>query len=308
MAVIVKTGQTMKPKLILCLALVLSGALPAVVQAKFIYSTNADGGTVTITGYSDSGGEVVIPGMINGLQVTSIGNFAFARHPTITGITISDSVTSIGDEAFTAVDTGSSLTKVTIGNSVTSIGRGAFTFCEKLTSVEIPKSVVSIGNGVFGGCFGLKRIMVDANNTAYISVDGVLFNKSKTALIQFPAGKAGNCTIPDTVTNIADMALWNCLKLTSVTIPNGITSIGQEAFAACNSLTNVTIPASVTSIGIWAFDSCVSLKGIYFHGNAPRLGRYHAFNGADNAIIYYLPGTTGWGKTFDGRPTALWNP
>ena len=296
----------MKFKLILCLALILNFALPPTVQAQFNCMTN--NGTITITRYTGSGGVVAIPGTINGLPVTSIGNNAFARHPTLTSLAIPNSVINIGDWAFTATDSYSSLTNVTIGNGVNAIGRGAFHFCDKLTSITIPASVVSIGNGAFGGCFGLKKIMVDTNNPAYSSVDGVLFNKSQTTLVQFPAGRAGNYTIPETVSNIEDFALWNCPRLTSVTIPDGITNIKHEAFAACSRLTSVTIPASVTSIGDSAFDSCVSLKAIYFHGNTPKLGRYHAFNLTDNAIVYYSPGTSGWGTTFDGLPTVLWKP
>jgi hypothetical protein len=204
-----------------------------------------------------------------------------------------------------------------IGNGVIAVGRGAFHFCDKLTGIRIPKNVTRIGNLAFGGCFGLKSIIVDSNNAAYSSLDGVLFNKNQTELVQYPAGKAGSYTIPNTVTDIGDCALWNCPKLTSIIIPEGVTTIKKEAFAACGSLTSVTIPASVTNIEIWAFDSCVSLKGVYFHGNAPGHQEYHGYKGIDiyhvfigdgKAIVYYLPGTTGWGKTFDGRPTAFWKP
>jgi hypothetical protein len=56
-----------------------------------------------------------------------------------------------------------------------------------------------------------------------------------------------------------------------------------------------------------AFEYCNSLTGIYFKGNAPSLGS-GAFDGANNVIVYYLPGTTGWGPTLHGRPTAPWKP
>ena len=83
-------------------------------------------------------------------------------------------------------------------------------------------------------CTSLTAITVDALNSAYSSVDGVLFNKSQTTLIQYPAGKAG----------------------TSYTIPNSVTSIGDSAFSGCTSLTSVTIATSVTSIGDEAFYDC----------------------------------------------------
>jgi hypothetical protein len=324
--------MVMKFILLPCLALILGGALPAAARGQFIYSTNADGSSVTITGYTGAGGTVIIPNTINGLSVTSIGNWAFARHPAVTRVTMPDSVTSIGIGAFDATDSHSGLTNVVIGSQVASIGMNAFHFCDRLTSIKIPGSVTNIGMAIFGdgwlpkttnigvafgGCFGLKEIIVDTNNAAYSSRDGVLFNQDKTTLIQCPGGKAGSLIIPNSVTNIGDYAIWNCPKLTSVTIPEGVTRIKKEAFAACGSLTRITIPASVTNIELWAFDSCVSLKAVYFHGNAPGhdeyrgyRGRdiYRAFNGDSEAVVYHLPGTTGWGKTFDGLPTKIWKP
>lgn len=307
----------MKLKLLPGLVLVLSGALSAVAQAEFIYSTNADGTTAAITRYTGSSDAVTIPGTIDGLRITSIGTRTFWANPTVASVTIPDTVTNIGAEAFSAVDSHSSLTNVVIGNGVIAIGHGAFHFCDKLTSIRIPQNVTGIGPLAFGGCFGLKSIIVDSNNAAYCSLDGVLFNKNQTELVQYPAGKTGNYTIPNTVTDIADYALWNCPKLTGITIPEGVTTIKKEAFAACGRLTKVIIPVSVTNIDLWAFDSCVSLKGVYFHGNAPGhpeyhgykgVDIYHAFNGDDGTVVYHLAGTTGWGTTFDRLPTALWKP
>jgi hypothetical protein len=105
--------------------------LTAVAQGQYIYSTNADGITLTITGYDGSGGEVSIPSTINDLPVTSIGSWAFYS-TSVTNVTIPDSVTSIGDGAFAYC---SSLTNVTIPNSVTSIGDWMFAFCSSLTKV-----------------------------------------------------------------------------------------------------------------------------------------------------------------------------
>ena len=115
-------------------------------------------------------------------------------------------------------------------------------------------------------------------------MDGVLFNKSQTSLIQYPGGKVGIYTIPESVTNI-----W------------------AFAFYACNGLTSVTIGNGITSIGVYAFAYCTSLTAVYFQGNAPNVDGGVLYDD-NNATVYYLPGTTGWSSTFGGRPTVLWLP
>ena len=92
------------------------------------------------------------------------------------------------------------------GLPVTSIGNGAFANCTSLTSVTIPNSVTSIGGRAFSGCTSLSAITVEALNSFYSSVNGVLFNKSQTTLIQYPGGKAGSYTIPNSVTSIGSFA------------------------------------------------------------------------------------------------------
>jgi hypothetical protein len=86
-----------------------------------------------------------------------------------------------------------------------------------------------------------------------------------------------------------------------------VTSIGDWAFSQCTSLTSLVIPDSVTNVGDYVSAYCSSLTGIYFQGNAPNIDSF-AFDNENYATIYYLPGTTGWGATFGGAPTALWKP
>ncbi len=97
-------------------------------------------------------------------------------------------------------------------------------------------------------------------------------------------------------------------------IPNSVTEIAPATFSGCSSLTNITIGDSATSIGACAFWSCGNLSAVHFLGNAPVLkyppppatseGPFYDIP----ATAYYLPGTTGWGTSFGGLPTELWNP
>jgi len=212
-----------------------------------------------------------------GNSVTSIGESAFFDCTSLTSVTIPDSVTSIGRWAF--CDTG--LTSVTIPNSVTSIGEYAF-YGTGLTSVTIPNSVTSIGLGAFIYCRKLTSINVDIANTAYSSVNGVLYDKDRAALIAYPTGKTGVFTIPDSVTSIGVNAFISCTGLTSVTIGSSVTSIGSGAFSNCTGLTSVTIPNSVTSIGVGTFSGCTGLTSVTFEGTIPSSGfdnNYPVFDG-----------------------------
>ena len=214
-------------------------------------------------------------------SVTTIGNSAFSRCSSLTSVTIPNSVTSIRYNAFRSC---SSLTSVTIPNSVTSIEESAFEYCSKLTSVTIPSSVTTIGYGVFYGCSSLTSIDVDSQNSEYCSVDGVLFNKAQTTLIQYPAKKAGTSyTIPDTVTAIEMYAFGYCSVLTTVTIPDGVTSIEKNTFYCCSALTTVTIPDGVTSIGELAFYYCTALTTVAIPDSVTSIG-YGAFHSCSSLI------------------------
>ena len=258
-----------------------------------------DDGTVEITDYNGSAKTVDIPEKINGKSVTSIGDCAFRYCTSLKSIMIPNSVMEIGSSAFSGC---SSLTSITILNSVTEIGVYAFKGCTSLTSITIPNSVTNIGDSTFWGCSSLTAIYVAVDNKNYTSVNGVLFNKDKTALICYPAGKTDksynitnsvtsigdyafngcssltSVTIPNSVTEIGGSAFVGCASLKSITMPNGVTSIGDMAFYKCSSLTSITIPDSVTSIGSSAFSDCSKLRSITIPNSVTSIGAW-AFNG-----------------------------
>ncbi|MGO8678610.1 MAG: leucine-rich repeat domain-containing protein [Limisphaerales bacterium] len=176
-----------------------------------------------------------------GRDVGGIGNWAFSGCVSLNSITISNRVGSIGVWAFEGC---SNLANVTIGDSVTNIGDWAFAYCTALGNVAVPAGVTHIGAGPFGGCSRMAAIVVDTNNPDYTSLDGVLFDKTRTTLIQYPAGKAGTYTVPNTTTNIGELAFASCTNLTGVYFQRDAPGFDSEAFAGDIELTVYYLPGT----------------------------------------------------------------
>jgi hypothetical protein len=266
-------------------------ALPAAADAEeYTFTTN--NGTITITKYIGPGGDVAIPSAITDLPVTSIGEGAFNSCTNVTSVTIPNSVTDIRDFAFHSCTSLSganipnsvtnigyaafflctSLTNLVVSNTVNSIGDVAFAQCSSLINVEIPSGVTSLGHGTFYACTSLIAITVNSNNAFYSSLEGVLFNKDRTTLVEWPEGKGQSYTIPKSVTTIGESAFYFCMSLTNVSIPNTVTNIERFAFSTCAGLPGITIPDGVSSIGMAAFDSCSSLKSVTIPASVTEIG------------------------------------
>ena len=282
--------KVLKKLPLLILALVLALAIKdktyAATYGKLTYEVQYDG-TIKITDCDRSAsGALTIPDTIDGKKVTWIGYQAFMNCNRLTSITIPNSITGIASEAF--IDC-SSLTNITIPDSVISIGESAFYFCESLTNITIPDSVISIGYNAFYYCRSLTSINVSNNSKNYSSIDGVLFNKDKTQIISYSAGKKETSyIIPDSVTSIADYAFDNCTRLTSITIPEGVTIIGSSAFDNCIRLTSIVIPNGVTSIAYGAFNECRSLTNITIPDSVTYIGAI-AFYGCSSLTSITIP-------------------
>jgi hypothetical protein len=257
----------MKRALIVTLALLLLAAFfPAAGQTEELLTSGdfeyhvLEDGTAEITRYGGYADSLEIPGKLNGLAVTGIGDEAFSGCWTLASISIPDSVKDIRENPFSYCENLNQVvvqpdhpvfatidgvlfnkadkrliwypmpredTVYEIPQGIQSIGDGAFDWCENLTSISIPDSVTSIGDRAFSWCVNLTSI-----------------------------------SIPDSVTGIGNAAFSGCVNLTSITIPDSVTSIGDWAFNSCSSLKEITIPDSVTSIGAEAFEGCSSLQKV----------------------------------------------
>ena len=273
---------------------------------------DAQGGHTSAPWYAYSPTELVLEE-----GITYIGEFAFYRCGFTGGLTLPESLTSIGIYAFSQCYgfTGSlvlpeNLTSIggsafllcrgfagslTLPQNLTSIEWGAFLGCSGLTSVTIPKSVKEIAGGAFSNCSNLSSIIVDGN-TNYDSVDNVLFNKDHTTLLSYPAGKKDTSyVVPESVKSIGVCAFVGA-DLSSLTLPQDLTSIGWGAFEACRNLTSVTIPDSVTNIGFAVFRACSSLTSVTIPWRMTKVEE-QAFSGCGKLTdVYYTGSQARWDR------------
>ncbi|MBK7998489.1 MAG: leucine-rich repeat domain-containing protein [Verrucomicrobia bacterium] len=273
-------------------------SLPACGDQEGDFEFQRENEGAVITRYHGLGGAVVIPERLGDIPVTGIGLEAFYGVISLTNVTIPDSVTSIGYYAFAlctnltsftmhggvsdiggyAFQECSSLTNVAIPNSVTAVGEYAFYGCGSLTTITIGTGVTYIGFRAFSDCTSLTSIVVDALNSSYSSIGGVLFNKAQNVIVAYPGGKAGAYAIPNSVTTTGVESFYGCTSLTSVTIPNSVKLIEPATFSGCTGLTTVAIPIGAISIGDYAFAECTGLTSVVIPNSVISIGDYAFWN------------------------------
>lgn len=223
-------------------------------------------------------------------SIKEINSSAFSNCTSLQSIVLPDSLTYFSDYVFSNCSSLSSvqipsninnipvgtfygctaLTSITIPNNINSIKAGAFEGCSGLTSVSIPNSVYTIESRAFEGCSGLSSltipasvtslhnlayrgyIIVDPSNNYYSSENGILYNKNKTVLLEYPNNKIGVYVMPNTVKKITSYAFSSCNNIESITFSSNLDTIADYSFTLSN-INSLVIPSSVRYINNFAF-------------------------------------------------------
>jgi len=192
--------------------------------------------------------------------------------------------------------------KYAIPEGIVTIGGYAFEGCKELTSLTLPSSLTEIRGGArtLRYARNLSSVFVVSGNTAYTSVDGVLFDKEKTTLVMFPDRKIEHYVIPDGIQVIGSRAFVSS-GLHSVVIPESVTTIEDVAFGG-SYLTSITIPKNVTSIGALAFGECMNLATVNLKCAKPQKEAERVFDGTSVTRLI-VPRDMGWksGERYWGK-------
>lgn len=238
----------------------------------------------TLTKYLGTDTYVSVPD-----TVTVIGDEAFSGNETLTSISVPDSVTQISYNAFKNC---TALTGIIIPDSVDKVGPGAFEGCKALTSVQVGKNVSAWGSGVFANCEKLAKLSVDANNEYLTYYNGALYNGNMTMLYQvLPAREGENYVMPDTVENIDTYAFWNLQNTKNVMISENVSAIPKQAMSSMGSVENVVLKSPITGIEERAMANNAALKQVAVPESVVNIDK-KAFAGSSNLKIFTTRSST----------------
>lgn len=207
-------------------------------------------------------------------SVTRIGEGAFSKCSQLSTINLPDCVTTFDNHAFSYC---SNLTGIEMPAQLKTMGYSVFFECDRLETLTLPNYFTTLGNVCFFGCESLTRIDVDAANTTFCSIDGILFTADQRTLVAYPNGRTDtHFIVPENVTTIAEDAFSGCDTLTKVTFPDSVTLIGESAFSNCDFLAEVILPDTLTTIENSTFYGCESLSAITIPETVTTIGD-HAF-------------------------------
>ena len=229
-------------------------------------------------------------------------------------VSVSDSVKSIGQEAFAntyglynvelgmgakVVKEGAflncqDLTTVTMHDNTEEIQSAAFAGCKNLKTFNIGGGLQTLGYGVFAGCDNLNSISISRNNTSFTTIGGALYDDTVSMLYGYLGGyQSTYYNMPDSVQNISKFAFWGNSKLDTVSCSSHLEKIPAYAFSNCKNLKEVNIPYSVTSIDAKAFENCISLYDVIIPASVSYIDPT-AFDGCPHLNIIADEGTVAY--------------
>lgn len=234
------------------------------VSGDYEILVNADE-TVTIADYHGDETQLIIPETLDSKKVTAIASFAFNENEKISSVTFPSGVVSVGAMAFANC---SQLTNVSLPEKLKQVGAAAFFRCP-ISEVQLPASLQKMGVYAFQS---VKAFSVTEGNTAFKTVDGVLFNQDGSILLQYPLeSQVSEYTIPEGVKEIRTCAFVGALWLSEVNMPAGLEVIGDFAFGNCEGLNRIELPESVTRIGKAVFSNCTQLESVNIPSSVTRI-------------------------------------
>jgi len=261
------------------------------------YELDPDGESYTLVGIGNCADSVInIPSKHEGKPVTAIGEEAFMFNDDITELYIPDSISEMGENAFSYCGslelvsigaglkhvpkfafTASGIRELVVPDTVTSFDYTAFWNCESLESIYIGKGVKSLGaswdeysgeitfNGFadFSGCKSLVSITVSEEHPMFVSIDGNLYSNDKSAIVKYAAGKRDKTfIIPEHVTEVSEGAFYGSVYLEEMNVPSNVKKVSYWAFQDSKILRKISFGAGVTDIEWWAVSECSALEEI----------------------------------------------
>lgn len=231
-------------------------------------------GTVAVTGYDGDAATLNIPAVINGAQVTGIGDAAFAENTSLVSVVLPSGIESVGDYAFINC---TALSSLAIGKKLYSVGSSAFVGTPWLAALT--DDFVVIGDGVLIKYQGSGAAVTVPEGIKHIS-DAFSMNSDIVSI-----------DLPDSLLTIGVSAFSFCSELRIVRFGSNLRSIGNASFDSCEKLTSLNFPDSLESIGSYAFRDCFFISDINFGASLRRIGEY-AFSGDMRIKVITLPATT----------------
>lgn len=306
--------------LALCVLMALGGmavsAAAEEIPAGLTYTVS--NGAVTVTGYTGSAKELVIPGEIEGSPVTAVAANAFSGNTALTAVTVPESLTTFGAGAFNGCTglkavyisdlaawatasfqkadgvsawlsnplyyagnlylNGELLTELVLPSGITVISSDAFRNAVSITSIEIPEGVVEIG----------ERTFMDLTNLTSVKLPDSLKKINGQAFRN--CAKLPELLIPETVTSIGGTVFNGCKSLTELRLPSKINAISNYMFQNCSGLTGMTLPDPVTTIMVQAFEGCSNMTSIRIPASVTSIGN-SAFHKCTALTDVYFFGT-----------------